>query len=164
MSLFTPPLPPHPPAIRRTPASLCWRNTHMRAANLPLTCSLCAHIVPFVLEPSAHPPLFPCHTPPSFGFNSLFSQPSFLPPAPKVFLTYCPEWHFVVNGLCLANDSRGVQRQWRTRRRTHRDTCQTQGQESLALAGAAYFSWKYQGVCLRGLLTDSSNSGTLPSI
>lgn len=45
-----------------------------------------------------------------------------------------------------------------------RDAGQTQGQASVALAGAAYFSWKYQGVCLRGLLTDSSNSGTLPSI
>lgn len=123
--------------------------------------SFTLHIVPFVLKLSMHSLSFPCHSVLSFSFSAAI-LPSFIR---KVFLTYCPEWHFVVNGHCLANDSRGLRRQWQTQRHMRRQKHMPGTRaDSLVVALAAYFSKKYQGVYLRRLQTDGLDSGMLPSI
>lgn len=57
-------------------------NTHTLTPNLPLACLFCAHIVPFVLELSAHQPSFPCHSP----------QPSLLLSSQRF------SWHIALTG------------------------------------------------------------------
>lgn len=77
------------------------------------------------LSQAVHTLLFPLPSPlfPFATASSFFSFSTLLPAAtlpyfiPKVSLTYCPEWHFVVSGHCLANEkhaytTRGLRRQW----------------------------------------------------